>query len=195
MAKIINKFATLEEEHNYTANILNNWTKGIRNVDFYVVRSNHDSWLNKYLGNRNLWIRDDSNCVYAHELCGYSLKGLYPFEVTIKNKLDKNIKIQFLDNKSFKIAGTELSLHGDIGNNGGPASLRSIELSSGSCIIGHSHQPKVGFHGMQVGTNTKMYLGYNNGGSSWHNGNVSLYKDGHKQMLLGINYKISLINI
>ena len=41
---------------------------------------------------------------------------------------------------------------------------------------------------MQVGTNTKLNLGYNSGGSSWHNGNVSLYKDSHKQLLLGILY-------
>ena len=116
-----------------------------------------------------------------------------PFEATMRSILCPDIKIRFLQNgETYRIADTELSLHGDIGNNGGPATLRSIELSAGKCIIGHSHQPRVGFYGMQVGTTTKMDLGYNTGGSSWHNGNVSLYKDGHKQMLLGVNYKISI---
>ena len=190
MARLMSKFKNLEEEHNYTANIFNNWAKDISNVEFYIVKSNHDSWLNKYLGNRNLWIKDNCNALYAHKLCGYSLQGLDPFAETMKTKLNNKLNIYFLNNKSFKLAGTELSLHGDIGNNGGQASLRSIELSAGKCIIGHSHQPKIGFLGFQTGTNTKLDLGYNIGGSSWANGNVSLYKDGHRQMLLGINYKI-----
>ena len=195
MAKMANRFKNLEEEHNYTANVFNNWAKDISNVNFYVVKSNHDSWLSKYLGNRNLWIRDNCNALYAHKLCGYVLSGLDPFEETMKQKIDRRYKIHFLKHSSFKIAGIELSLHGDIGNNGGQASLRSIELSAGKCIIGHSHQPKIGFLGIQTGTNTRLDLGYNQGGSSWHNGNVSLYKDGHRQLLLGINYKISLVNI
>lgn len=195
MARLMSKFKNLEEEHNYTANIFNNWAKDISNVEFYIVKSNHDSWLNKYLGNRNLWIKDNCNALYAHKLCGYSLQDLDPFAETMKTKLNNKLNIYFLNNKSFKLAGTELSLHGDIGNNGGKASLRSIELSAGKCIIGHSHQPKIGFLGFQTGTNTKLDLGYNIGGSSWANGNVSLYKDGHRQMLLGINYKICLQKI
>lgn len=193
MAKLTSKFHSLQDEHKYTANIFNNFAKDLKNTEFIVVKSNHDRWLNKYLGNRNWWIKDNCNAFYAHTLCGYALQGLDPFEATMRTFLNPNIKIKFLQNgETYKIANTELSLHGDIGNNGGPATLRSIELSAGKCIIGHSHQPRLGFYGAQVGTNTKMDLGYNSGGSSWHNGNVSLYKDSHKQLLLGINYKISI---
>lgn len=195
MAKMYKRFKNLEDEHNYTAKIFNEWVKDLKNIKFYIVRSNHDLWLDKYLGMRNTWIKDSSNAYYAYKLCGYKLSGLNPFEIAMKEKIRRDIDITFLTGKSFKLADTELSLHGDIGNNGGGSSLRGLELSAGSCIIGHSHQPKVGFLGMQTGTNTKMDLGYNLGGSSWHNGNVSLYKDGHKQMLLGINYKISLKQI
>ena len=178
MAKLTSKFHSLQDEHKYTAEI---------------VKSNHDRWLHKYLGNRSLWIKDNCNAFYAHTLCGYALQGMDPFEATMRSILCPDIKIRFLQNgETYRIADTELSLHGDIGNNGGPATLRSIELSAGKCIIGHSHQPRVGFYGMQVGTTTKMDLGYNSGGSSWHNGNVSLFKDGHKQMLLGVHYKISI---
>lgn len=193
MAKLTSKFHSLQDEHKYTANIFNHFARNLKNVEFIVVKSNHDRWLHKYLGNRTLWIKDNCNAFYAHTLCGYALQGLDPFEATMRNYLNPNLKIKFLQNgETYRVADTELSLHGDIGNNGGPATLRSIELSSGKCIIGHSHQPRVGFYGMQVGTNTKMDLGYNSGGSSWHNGNVSLYPDGHKQMLLGVNYKISI---
>ena len=193
MAKLTSKFHSLEDEHKYTAHTFNNFAKDLKNVEFIVVKSNHDRWLHKYLGNRNLWIKDNCNAFYAHTLCGYALQGLDPFEATMRTFLNPKLKIRFLQNDEiYKIADTELSLHGDIGNNGGPATLRSIELSAGKCIIGHSHQPRVGFYGMQVGSNTKMNLGYNSGGSSWHNGNVSLFKDGHKQMLLGVNYKISI---
>lgn len=193
MAKLTSKFHSLQDEHKYTANTFNHFARNLKDVEFIVVKSNHDRWLHKYLGNRILWIRDNCNAFYAHTLCGYALQGLDPFEATMRNYLNPNLKIKFLQNdETYRIADTELSLHGDIGNNGGPATLRSIELSSGKCIIGHSHQPRVGFYGMQAGTCTKMDLGYNSGGSSWHNGNVSLYKDSHKQMLLGVNYKISI---
>lgn len=72
------------------------------------------------------------------------------------------------------------------------SSLRSLELSAGKCVVGHSHSPKISFKSMQVGTCTKLDLGYNVGGSSWWNGNVSIYQDGHRQMLIGVDYKIKL---
>lgn len=193
MAKLTNKFHSLQDEHRYTAERFNKFAKDLKNVEFIVVKSNHDRWLHKYLGNRSLWIKDNCNAFYAHTLCGYALQGMDPFEATMRTFLDKKLNVKFLmDGQTYRIADTELSLHGDIGNNGGPATLRSIELSAGKCIIGHSHQPRMGFYGIQVGTNTKVDLGYNIGGSSWHNGNASLYKDGHKQLLLGVNYKISI---
>ena len=194
MAKLTSKFHSLQDEHKYTAETFNKWAKDIKDIEFIVVKSNHDRWLNKYLGNRNLWIKDNCNAFYAHTLCGYALQGMDPFEATMRTFLDPDIKIRFLQNgEIYKIADTELSLHGDIGNNGGPATLRSIELSAGKCIIGHSHQPRIGFFGIQVGSNTRMDLGYNaSGGSSWHNGNAVLYPDSHKQLLLGVNYKISI---
>lgn len=194
MAKLTKKFPSLEDEHKYTAQTFNQFAKNLKNVEFIVVKSNHDRWLHKYLGNRTLWIKDNCNAFYAHTLCGYALQGLDPFEATMRNFLNPNLKVRFLkDGEVYRVADTELSLHGDIGNNGGPATLRSIELSAGKCIIGHSHQPRIGFYGMQAGTNTKMDLSYNaTGGSSWHNGNVALYKDSHKQMLLGVNYKIKI---
>ena len=194
MTKLMQKFHSLQDEHKYTAQKFNEFAKNLKYIEFVVVKSNHDRWLHKYLGNRTLWIRDNCNAFYAHTLCGYALQGLDPFEVTMRNFLDSDIKIKFLQNgETYRIADTELSLHGDIGNNGGPATLRSIELSAGKCIIGHSHQPRMGFYGIQVGTNTRMDLSYNaTGGSSWHNGNAVLYKDSHKQLLLGVNYKISI---
>lgn len=192
MAKLMKKFINLEAEHNYTADVFNKWVEDIKNIDFYIVKSNHDRWLSKYIGNRNLWIHDNSNALYAHTLCGYALMGMDPFELTMRHKIRRDIKIHFIQDKSFKIAGIELGLHGDIGNNGGISSLRSLELSAGKCVVGHSHTPRILFKGFQVGTCTKLDLGYNIGGSSWWNGNVSIYKDGHRQMLLGVDYKIKL---
>lgn len=193
MAKLTKKFHSLQDEHKYTAEKFNEFAKGLENIEFIIVKGNHDRWLNKYLGNRNLWIKDNCNAFYAHTLCGYYLMNKDPFEMAIRSFLNPELKVRFLrGNDSLRIADTELALHGDAGNNGGPATLRSIELSTGKCIIGHSHQPKIGFFGIQVGTNTRLNLGYNEvGGSSWHNGNASLYIHGHKQLLLGVNYKIS----
>lgn len=192
MAKMMKKFINLEAEHNYTADVFNKWVEDLKHLDFYVVKSNHDRWLSRYIGNRNLWIHDNSNALYAHTLCGYALMNMDPFELTMRHKIRRDIKIHFIQDKSFKIAGIELGLHGDIGNNGGMSSLRSLELSAGKCVVGHSHTPRILFKGFQVGTCTKLDLGYNVGGSSWWNGNVSIYKDGHRQMLLGVDYKIKL---
>lgn len=190
MAKLMKKFPNLEAEHNYSAKVFNEWVEDLKDLDFYIVKSNHDRWLSKYIGNRNLWIHDNSNALYAHTLCGYALMGMDPFELTMRHKIRRDIRIHFIQDKSFKIADIELGLHGDIGNNGGKSGLRALELSAGKCVVGHSHTPKILFKAFQVGTCTKLDLGYNNGGSSWFNGNVSVYRDGHRQLLLGVNYKI-----
>ena len=95
MARLTRKFHSLQDEHQYTAEVFNKFAKDLKNVEFVVVKSNHDRWLHKYLGNRNLWIKDNCNAFYAHTLCGYALQGLDPFEATMRTFLDPKIHIKF----------------------------------------------------------------------------------------------------
>lgn len=182
---------TLEEDHKYICNWLNNYSEDILDTSLIVVASNHNEWLNKYLGNRNTWIHDNFNVKYANYLVSLALEGLNPFEMAIRRLLNKKIKIKFLTRKdSFKIAGYELACHGDIGNGGAQGALSSLEQSLGKCIIGHSHTPKIGDIGYQVGTNSKLDLRYTSGsGNSWVHANCSVYNTGHVQMLMSFDGK------
>lgn len=191
MNKLNSNCKTLEDEHKYIANWLNNYTKDIKNVELIIVASNHNEWLNKYLGRRNTWINDNFNVKYANYLVSLALEGLNPFEIAIRRLLRKDIKIKFLTRKdSFKIANYELACHGDIGNGGAQGTLSSLEQSLGKCIIGHSHTPKIGDVGFQVGTNSKLDLNYTSGsGNSWVHANCSIFNSGHVQMIMSFDGK------
>lgn len=191
MTKLNPKCKTLEDEHKYIAKWINDYTSDLGGLELIIVASNHNEWLNKYLGNRMTWINDNFNVKYANYLVGLALEGLNPFEIAIRRLLNKKVKIKFLTRKeSFKIAGYELSCHGDIGNGGAAGSLNSLEQSVGKCIIGHSHTPKIGDIGYQVGTNSKLDLNYTSGsGNSWVHANCSIYNTGHVQMLMCFDTK------
>ncbi|MCM1260615.1 MAG: hypothetical protein NC222_06630 [Staphylococcus sp.] len=185
---------SLEKEHQYISNWFNEWSKDIKNVKFYVVASNHNDWLYQYLSNRKTWIYDKINTMYANKLCGVALEGKDPFEFAIKKNLNKKIKIEFLKRTdSVKIAGYELSMHGDKCGVSKFTSLKQLKNGVGKLICGHSHSPKILDDSFQVGTNTKIPLPYAYGTvNNWIHANCTVYETGQVQMLMSFNGKWKL---
>lgn len=185
---------TLEQEHKYIANWLNEWSKDIKNVEFFVVASNHNDWLYQYLSNRKTWIYDKINTIYANSLCSVIFEGKDPFEFAIKNLLNPSIKIKFLKRTdSIKIAGYELSMHGDKCGVSKFTSLQALKNGVGKLICGHSHSPKILDGVYQVGTNTKIPLPYAYGTvNNWIHANCVVYETGQVQMLMSFDGKWKL---
>jgi len=83
-------------------------------------------------------------------------------------------------------------VHGDKGPNGSRGSVKSMEVSYGQSITGHSHTPEIVRGAWQTGTSTYLKLGYNKGASSWLQSSCLLYKDGSRQLINVINGKYKL---
>ena len=188
---------SLEEEHKYISNWLNNWVKDLKDVEIISVESNHNEWLKQYLSDRNTWIYDRMNTHYANSLFGELLDKKDPLEIAIRKNLDLNVKIKFLKRTdTYKIGGYELSMHGDKCSGIGKATLKQLKNSVGNLVCGHSHSPKIYDGSYQVGTNTKIPLNYAEGtANNWIHANCSIYNTGHAQMLMSFNGKWRLKNI
>ena len=116
-----------------------------------------------------------------------------PFEMWVMNRLSEKLSKRTIfigREKSFRIHGIELNLHGDRGPNGSRGSLASLSKIGTKVIIGHSHTPGIDKGAYQVGTSTILQLDYHQGApSSWLNTHCVIYKNGKRALLNVIDGK------
>lgn len=159
-----------------------------KDVKAYVVKSNHDEHLDRYLDEFR-FKTDYTNLLYALDLVKqkvnfkingakmdsleYALKdvGLYP----LFKFLERDDKLD--------IHGYECSNHGDYGPNGarGNAKSHGLSFTGGKTITGHAHTPEIGVYGNSVnGTMTNLTIPYTNdsGTSGWINTHTIIYPNG-----------------
>ncbi len=176
---------SLSEEIELVANDLEQFVEHAPDTKFYVVYSNHDDRLFRYL-NEGEFARETHalNLEDSLELALKCLKDKNPLEEGVA-KYMKNMKnIKFLGkNDDFKKLGWQLANHGHLGAHGARASRRSIENANGKSITMHSHVPLI-FRNVYVGgTSTNIDLEYNDGYSGWMNTHVFLYDNGKPQLV------------
>jgi hypothetical protein len=178
----------LERELKETAKVLNKYASKT-NANIYIVASNHDEHLNRYL-DEGRFIGDKGNDVIGAKLYAAYLEGYNPLEYGLDMVGGVADNIHFLDREDdFKIAGFQLANHGDLGANGGRGSPRSIENANGKSITGHTHGAQKIRNTYKVGTSTKLRLDYNRGYSNWTQTNAALYSIGTVQLLNTIHKK------
>ena len=180
---------TLEKELEYGSKILEKWL--LPNVNYKVVRSNHDDFLNNYLSD-GVFIEDHHNAIFSSRLLTERLEGLNPVEEYYRRKgLLGKFKLEFLDyTDSCKHAGIEHALHGHKGNNGARGSARSLETSLYNANIGHSHSPCIWRTIYQSGTNSVFNPAYTMGSvGAWVHANTITFKNGNRQLVININGK------
>ena len=154
--------------------------------ELVLVKSNHDEFLDRYLES-GYFIKDPQNLRISLELAIALHDGLDPLRVGVEKFKPDNYnlnKVRWLDrDEDFVRAGVQLGAHGDKGNNGARGSLRSMEQAYGQSISGHAHSPEILRGAYQVGTTTKLKLGYNKGGSTWCHTSCLIYEDGRRQLI------------
>lgn len=178
----------LENELRLTLKTVNEYAKAAGKGTVYVVASNHDEHLYRYL-DEGRFVGDKGNDHIASKLYTASLEGeerktLTPLihGLSLVGKLASNVK--FVDrDEGFKMLGYELGNHGDLGANGGRGSPRSIENANSKSITGHGHSAFKIRDTYRVGTSTQLRLDYNRGFSNWTQTNALLYKLGTVQLL------------
>lgn len=188
-ALIQKSLPSLEEEVDLTQKVMNEViSKAPNDSEFYVVKSNHDEHLDKYLDEFRFKI-DYTNLLYALDLT--KQKVLFKRKEHPEDCLEYALKDAGLDERfvflerddKLDIAGIECSNHGDYGPNGarGNAKSQGLAFTGGKTITGHAHTPEIGVYGNYVnGTMTHLTLPYTNdsGTSGWINSHTLIYPNG-----------------
>lgn len=151
----------------------------------YVVASNHDDHLTRWSDEYEPK-NDPVNALFWHYLNWRSLQtGARDLFRLIAGENMVSSPITFLErDESLKIATVELGKwHGDGGANGARGSIAGFSKLGVKSVIGHSHSP--GWVGpcVQVGTSTKLRLGYNKGPSGWAHAHCVVYPDSSRQLV------------
>jgi hypothetical protein len=169
-------------------NMLSTWVDKL-----VVVKSNHDEFLEEYLG-KGYYVKDPQNHLYSLSLAEAMILGKDPLKYAVEQKgFTSWDKVDWLErDEDYRVAGVQLGVHGDKGPNGSRGSVKSMEVSYGQSITGHSHTPEIVRGAWQTGTSTYLKLGYNKGASSWLQSSCLLYKDGSRQLINVINGKYKL---
>jgi len=172
----------LEMECYAVRNYINNIE--LHDMDVYIVKSNHDCHLMRYL-EEGRYIDDPVNYRMGVKLAGAAIDGRDPLQYAIENVLDyKSDRVHWLEeDSSCQVYGVELGLHGDRGSNGSKGSLRVFEKGLGNCVTAHTHSAAIIRNAFCVGTVGLMNQGYNKGLSSWTRTCCLVYKNGTKQLI------------
>ncbi len=163
-----------------------NWLDSIKHLNLVVVFSNHDDFLTRFVINGDPKKNIKNALEYMEYgkvlLEGKAPNGIIPY---IINQKIKNIKC-LGRNESYKIKDWELGIHGMDGVNGSRGSIQQYRRLNSKVITAHAHTAVRMDGALQVGTNTKLRMGYNNGISNWINSDVVISANGKAQHIIYI---------
>ena len=187
---------TFVNECKITFKLLLGFIKDNPMTKFYVVRSNHDAWIERWVENiRESFFRTNPSDFYfltklftvkCEKKPEVLLEEMYKLMV---KDLTKNVptakQLVFLkDRDIIKYKNIEHAVHGDTAVNGSRGSIQSFSRLGVKINIGHLHNGDVlgGIYGTGVLLD-KMSDGYhkNNGYSSWTNVVVLTHENGSRQ--------------
>ncbi len=185
---------SLEDELRKTLKELQHIARISGDRDVYVVHSNHDDFLTKYLESGIYERKDLWNSEVCHSLAGRILKNDVRPDMYLKEALamfgniPSNVHFLGLDDR-LCVQGYRLSAHGHIGVNGSKGlSVKKVDETMGRAIIGHKHAPEQFRDSYVVGTSSRQNLHYMAGSISAAMGcNAAIYGNGKVQMLPIIN--------
>jgi hypothetical protein len=154
-------------------------------IEFFVVESNHDLFLNRYISEEN-FLQEGQNSVFACKLFVAVNTGLQkPMLKTameIIGDLPKNV-LFLNEDEEYRVRGVGLHAHGHRGANGARGSGASFDRYNLKLISGHEHSPKIYQNGMVVGTSTHLRLSYTHGPGGWLNAHGILYRSGKYSLI------------
>ena len=179
------KMHVLEQEVQECLKELQFFCKKFPNIEFFIVESNHDQFLARYIGEEN-FLEDGQNSVFACKMfvavVGDGDTPVLKTAMELVGELPNNVTF-FKEDDDYRVKGIGLSSHGHRGMNGARGSGASFDRFNLKLITGHTHVPFIGANGMVVGTSTKLKLSYTKGPSSWLNAHGILYNTGKYTLL------------
>ena len=187
-SKEIHNKNNLKEEIEYMLSKLKPYTFFENTV---IVRSNHDDFLDRWLKNEDwkkqstyknssLYMRYSFFLLEEYANNPENPRGIIPL---ILESTYPEFKTLTRDD-TYTVKGYELSMHGDLGQNGARGSIKGFKDLNFKSITAHGHSAGRLDNAVRVGTNTLLRLGYNKGASDWSHANGIIHKNG--QVLLQI---------
>jgi hypothetical protein len=156
----------------------------------YVVRSNHDEHLDKWI-NKGFTNVDLNNLEHFADIIAQMIKNKKidgALELYVKNELVKLKRKDVLRDLVFinrrqpvKIKGWLISEHGDQGINGVKGSAAQYKKLSDKIIVGHTHVPMRYNNVVYVGCICDKNADYLKGISTWEYANVIILENGKVQ--------------
>ena len=149
-----------------------------------IVRSNHDTHLDKYL-NTTQYMEDYENLYVGHQLALAYMDGENVLKYLLEDILELDpTGINWLDqDESYIKYGVQLGEHGSTGANGSRGSLATYEKCLGNCVTAHTHSGRRIRKACCVGMVGEMDQGYNSGMSSWTRTVCLVHSNGTKQLI------------
>lgn len=149
-------------------------------VQFFIVESNHDLFLNRYISENN-FLADGANSVFSCKMFIGMATGKHQpallSAMQLVGKIPNNV--YFLsEDEEYRVRSVGLDYHGHRGINGARGTSASFDRMNLRLITGHEHSPKIYANGMVVGTSTHLKLNYTKGAGSWLNAHGLLYQSG-----------------
>ena len=175
---------SLEDELELTADVLEEYAsmEGLRGK-LYVVGSNHDEWIDRYLQEGG-FLDDKGNEAIGARLYSKMIEGYSPLEAGLREAKELPGNVEFIGRgDSVKIRGVEHARHFDERTKGGKTNPRSLEDKVGKATGGHTHTPYMERDIVVAGTSTVLPRDFQSGYDNSLQSNVVLYSDGGRQIL------------
>ena len=188
----------IEEEVEESLNFLKEYREDY-NGNIFVVQSNHDNFLDRYINKFN-WKTDlhnsDGYLKYAMiqqsvdlresgNIFGYLIKDKFKGDITYLRSSDP-----------LKINGYQCGFHGDYGVNGAKGNVTSFKNLNSKTITGHQHSPSLIDGCTVVGVSCNLWQYYNSSGmSSWSYADSIVSSSGKNQLIIYNDDDFSFTNL
>lgn len=160
-----------------------------------VVRSNHDSALEKWLEECKP-AADLVNAPYYFGLWHRMFEarrctGSFPDAFAAEGKrIGVSDKVRFLGaNESVTLKGVNFGFHGHVGPNGSRGNPNSFARLGVKTVTGHTHTACIRDGNFTAGVKAQLDHGYNLLPSSWIHADVVQYHDGKRTLIVYVNGK------
>lgn len=148
-----------------------NWLNKIKQFNVYIVKSNHDTHIDKFLASTD-WrsMTTLKNAIPYMEYATATLKGEAPNGI-IPYLINKRFPdfICLTDDDNITVRGYLMSVHGHLGANGSRGNIQQFSKLATKSVTGHSHSISRVGGAVSVGCSSYLRVGFNKSFSSWIN--------------------------
>lgn len=183
---------SVESDVQSAANFLASLSATFPDTDLYVIRSNHDEALGRWV-KAGSGFPDPVNLRYWHELNAAALLHAekdMPFDVfafalfRANGAIATNKRIHFIqEDESVIFHGIEFGMHGHLGPNGARGNPRGFRQLGRRANTGHTHSAGILDGVWTAGVLGDLDMVYNKGPSSWSCSHIITYPNGKRAII------------